>query len=657
MNDFRKILWLIVGCMLAPAFMIAQNCGVDSLIEWPFAKRISFEGRSVEKQDRILFKQDEVQFYEASNSVEVVIRKHIVQQLGSENQLGALVSLPFYASDSLEQIVDIRAVTHNKDGSLRFLDPEQISLIDLNSRYKSYEFLMPEADSGDVIEYAYGLRRAFIEELPDFYFQESVPVEMAQFILRYPDYIRYSVKPQNASGIHICNWEISKDTSDVPPIFIYRRPPPQVSEVWMARDLPPLPEQELAGNTEELKAKLISTMSEFGRPRQPLEISWEVTLARYRKEQRVFNRLEKWKSLLPDSLFEAWRTLPEIQRIQQIFSHVNEPVRIALPFSSVAKEPDKIVDQPIDQWNQADQNLRLVAWLQKLDIPAKLVLAPIESAGKIRAGYPSLFKLNAILGYVELDGKPIWLDASLPSSSPNLLRKENLSSEALIIESFSHQWIRTNTTESIFSLQANLNAELDNNGNLDGFIEAELRGYPARNIIEQQRRGEDAQAIVSQLFFDRYSLVYVDSASIRIEEGMQRKLFVQARFRLPEYTLSFSDALDFNPLVIGYRQQNPIDSNHKRVLPIQLDAPEYIQLNFDVRLPNSLVHGLNDFNQQAQIPMGFFTESYDFGPKRLQYRFEVGFSARTYDASLAGRISEIYQRWVDLSNTRWKLNK
>ena len=131
-----KLAFFVGVCLCLGSFntpLMAQDCGVDSLINWPFSMSISFEGRGIEKQDRILFKQDEVQFFEATNSVEVVIRKHIVQQLGSDNQLGALVSLPFYASDSLEQIVDIRAITHKKDGRKIALDTEEVRLIDLNS--------------------------------------------------------------------------------------------------------------------------------------------------------------------------------------------------------------------------------------------------------------------------------------------------------------------------------------------------------------------------------------------------------------------------------------------------------------------------------------------------------------------------------------------
>lgn len=621
-----------------------------------FGQRPLVMDQSIEATDRVLYKSDEVDFYDSRESIEVIIRKHEVRRLGSENPYGALINLPFYAKERVEQILDIRGFTHKSNGSRIPLDTSNIRVIDLNDRYKSIEFLMPQADSGDVVEFAYSLRRRFIEELPDFQLQESVPVDYARFQINYPDYIRFSVKPQNAQNIDLCWQEVRTDTSNVPAVFVYRRPPPQVQEYWEARAVPALPEQDLAGNVDDLKARLVSKMSEFGRPRQPLEISWEVVLARYRKEQRLFQQVEAWKSELSDSLKQAWLKLPEQTRILAVYHAVNDSLGLPLSFSSVPSAPQEIKKRALDQWTQADQNARLIAWLQQVGIQAEAVLAPIESAGRIRSGYPSAFKLNALLVRAQTQNGIVWLDGSLPAGSPNLLRRQNLDQDAIILRPRSHEWTRTRATESLFGVEAQVDASLDIQGRLKGTLKAVLRGYPAQTAVQKHSDGLPTKALVTQLFFDAYNLVYVDSARIEINEGLVRTVHVEAQFELPEYALSFADGLDIRPLVVGYRLENPLDADYQRVLPIQLDAPEYTRLDFSIKLPSSrLKHNLKSSEQIYSMPKASLVERYALQKDSLNYHFEVAFAAREYDVSLFDRMHSIYQRWLDLTATRWPL--
>jgi hypothetical protein len=422
-----------LGLILLPFSVLAQptqpidaKCSSDKLIEWSFGKSVRSYFGEIEKADRILFKEEQIDFFEAEGSVEVVHRRHQVMKLGSENPYSRIVNLPFYAKDSIEQVVDLRGITHKANGNRVVLDTSLTRIIDLNDRYQSLEFVMPAADSGDVIEFAYSLRRRFIEELPDFMLQESVPVEIAQLQINYPSFVRYAVQAVNTEGLDLCYLRVQQDTSSVPPVFVYRRPPLKTVDYWVAKNIPALPEEKLAGNLDDLKARLVMKMSEFGRPRQPLEISWEVVLAQYRKEQRIFKIKENWKNTLSDSLKNTWLALNERARILAVFQHINDQVRLERPFSAIPKFVDQVKDVPNELWNQADINLKLIAWLEVVGIQADIVVAPIESVGSMRIGFPSPFKLNSMVALIRFNNKPVWLDASIPSSAPNLLRQEKL---------------------------------------------------------------------------------------------------------------------------------------------------------------------------------------------------------------------------------------
>jgi|GEM_PF-421987 hypothetical protein len=656
-----------IGLMLIPFSVLAQSdqtdvgseCAKNELIDWPFGKGVRTYFGAIEKSDRILFKEEVIDFFEASGSIEVVHRRHQVMKLGSENPYSRIVNLPFYAKDSIEQVVDLRGITHKADGNRVVLDTSFTRIIDLNDRYQSLEFVMPAADSGDVIEFAYSLRRRFIEELPDFMLQESVPVELAQLQINYPTFVRYAVQAVNTEELDLCFLRVQQDTSSIPPVFVYRRPPLKTVDYWIAKDVPALAEENLAGNLDDLKARLVMKMSEFGRPRQPLEISWEVVLAQYRKEQRIFRIKENWKQILPDSQKTEWLELNERDRILAVFHHINDNVRLERPLSGIPKFVDKIKDLPNEQWNQADVNLKLIAWLEAVSINAEIVVAPIESVGSMRIGFPSPFKLNSLIVFLKHQNKPVWLDASIPSSAPNLLRQANLSAEGILLRERSHEWIKTTASESLYGVEAAINASLSTTGELSGKMIARLRGYPAELYVEQLKKGESPKEVITQVFFNAYNEVNIDSVQVRTyyDESMARQIVIDANFSIPSYTWDFADALDFRPLVVGYRLQNPIKGG-QRTLPIRLDAPEYIKLDFVIRLPSGkLVHDMQDFSQSSSLPSGFLLEKYTFKPTVLTYHFETLFSAREYDASLYDRVNEIYERWIELSNTRWRLEK
>lgn len=657
---------ILFGLLLVPSLVLAQlaqpistKCAEEALIEWSFGKSVREFFGEIEKTDRILFKEERIDFFEASGSVEVVHRRHQLMRLGSENPYSRIVNLPFYAKDSIEQIVDLRGITHKANGNRVVLDTSLTRIIDLNDRYQSLEFVMPAADSGDVIEFAYSLRRRFIEELPDFMLQESIPTDRAQLIINYPAFVRYAVQAVNAEELELCFLRVQQDTSSVPPVFVYRRPPLKTADYWVATNVPALPEEKLAGNLDDLKARLVMKMSEFGRPRQPLEISWEVVLAQYRKEQRIFSIKEEWKKTLDDSLKRSWRSMGERERILAVFQHINDQVRLERPFSAIPKFVNEVAELPNEQWNQADVNLKLIAWLEEVGIDAKIVVAPIESVGSMRIGFPSPFKLNSMVVFLIVNNKPIWLDASIPSSAPNLLRQQNLSAEGILLEERSHEWIKTTALESIYGVQADIKARLSTQGKLEGIMKATLRGYPAELFVEQSKKGELPNEIISQVFFDAYNEVNVDSVEVQTfyDESLARQIQIKAHFEIPSYTWDFADALDFRPLVVGYRLQNPIQGD-QRALPIRLDAPEYVKLDFQIALPKGeLVHELADFSQTATLPSGFLSENYRFEPALLTYHFETLFSAKEYDASLYDRVNEIYNRWIELSNTRWRLEK
>ena len=109
----------------------------------------------------------------------------------------AMVGIPFYFADDIERIVNLEGITHQPDGTRRYLHRNDTRIVDLNSRYKILEFEMPDVKQGSIIEYKYTLERRYIEELPDFHFSHRVPTRQASLYLQNSNFARYETVQEN----------------------------------------------------------------------------------------------------------------------------------------------------------------------------------------------------------------------------------------------------------------------------------------------------------------------------------------------------------------------------------------------------------------------------------------------------------------------------
>src|SRR6056297_2784218 len=116
-----------------------------------------------------LSKEAIIRFDESKGNIISIIDYHIRIKVYSDDELkkteASIIGIPFYSSDDMEEIINIRAITHQPDGTKDALDESEVRTVDLNTRYKIREFTMPDVQKGSIIEYSYRVIRKYIEEL------------------------------------------------------------------------------------------------------------------------------------------------------------------------------------------------------------------------------------------------------------------------------------------------------------------------------------------------------------------------------------------------------------------------------------------------------------------------------------------------------------
>jgi len=605
-----------------------------------------------------LLKDSYITFREERGSITAVIQHLVRIKVYTDNPIhqteAALVGIPYYDSGNMETVSGIEGITHQRNGNKISLNSDDVRTVDLNSRYKIKEFEMPGSEKGAIIEYRYTITRRYIEELPDFYFSHRVPVRLARVKLRNEGFIRYGTVAQN-TDFNVYYNEERRDTSNIPLVFTYRRPEPLVIEQWYARNIPPLETGDYVSAFDDLRGKLKFQISEFGVPRQPLDNSWELVAAQIRRTANPYEEVEKLSYLrnigkrVMDELGDAIAARDSLFRLVNSTMQFNNTAS-AFPNGS---PPEVIEGEPADQ---ATINMALLAMLRGAGIEANPMYISGRDFGRINMNFPSVYQFNRMLIYSETDGDEAFMDASYSYSMPDLIPVESFNEQGLIFSSGSHRWIEITPEKSVFDLDINVVASLDTEGTLTGRIQADISGYPAREIRKEVRMGSPVNGIIRDVFLNVYPDAIIENGDILLHGSFGENVSVSFDFTLPEYAVTFEDALEFRPMVVGFLFENPFEETSRRV-PITLDAPEKLNIEYEISLPE----GYNRENIQerfvTELNGAQLSEVYDVSSNILRYQFVIDISRKEFPADVYAQLRRLYERWVFLSTESWFIER
>jgi len=600
------------------------------------------------------FKGVEINIEEKNNSIvarmSYLVRIKILTEQGLQ---GAEVGIPYYFDRNIEQISNIKGQTHQPNGEVVPLDTGEIVTVNLNSRYNVKRFLMPEAKPGSVLEYSYTVERKFIEELPDFQLSHPVPTDFAQVVLNNPKYLRYEVVGQGIEEklIYEKNY-VSVDT--VKKIFTIPQPEPMLQEVWAARDLKPVVRNKLAGSYNEQVAQLKFQLSEFGRPRQPLEISWDYIVASMRRRANPWENLEEYPGV--DSLGKeiAKNFSSKVAAQDSIYRYLNNVMNFNENSGNfTGNNLNKVLDGEFS--SKSAINLTLLTMLRGAGIDAYPLFLSSRKFGSINKDFPSIFQFNSLLVYSEINGEPYFMDASYNHGSIGLIPTDNFNESGLVFKKKGFRWVDIKPAKSKFYISLDIDASLDQNGTLAGTVNAKNEGYTAREIRKMKEQGLAAEEIVKQSFFDIYSEAEIRNAEINIdpETGIVR---ITGQFIINEYAVSFQSGLEFRPLISGFLLDNPLQETAEN-MTVRLDAPEFLMLDYSIAYPPG--YRLDEVNADRQIvfPGAEFQEQYNTKEDTVSYSYNIEISKRTFPPDVFPQILNLYERWVNLSKSKWFIKK
>lgn len=597
----------------------------------------------------------EISFEDGDQSIIAVLDYHIrLKIFDEEARQASIVALPYYFSNEMERISNIRGSTYLPSGREIPLQPESIRTINLNSRYNVKEFTMPGIEDGSVVEYAYQIRRRYIEELPDFYLSTEVPTSLAKVSITYPEYLRYKVYSENFDA-QIHNNVTRIDTGTVPKVFTVPQPEPIIIEEWYASDIPAVDQETYISSLDDYRGKLKFQLSEFGIPRQQLDNNWNLVVARLRRNQNPYDIAE-----LNNEAREIGQSIAEkigndrTSAIQDsIFYYVNSRMNYSgarTPFSTT-RDTEVLKGEAADQAAIAQT---LLAMLQGAGISAYPLLISTRESGRINQDFPSFYQFNSQIIYSEADGQSYFLDAAFPNSQPDLIPVETYNETGLLLKKDSFEWKDINPEKSVFDIAVSIEGQLSAAGDLSGTIVSEYIGYPAQLIRNNRAQGEHESSILQETLFDGFSNISFRNIEVQHIDDYDNPVEVRADFTIEDYAISFTDGLRYSPMIVGQLMNNPFDES-ERDLPITLDAPEKLDVQYNITLPSDYSVKKGSNNRSISLPGAIFKESYNMSSRRMQYSYQIDIGRKNFSTDLFPQLFGLYERWVELSNTAWLL--
>jgi transglutaminase-like putative cysteine protease len=602
-----------------------------------------------------LLKEASVRFDQRSSGI-VMLTDHLIRILVlSDDPIdraeAGMIGIPFYFFDDIERITGFEARVHQPDGAFRIVGADDARIVQLNSRYSIMEVEMPDVEKETIIEYKYTLERRYIEELPDFYFSHRAPVREASLWLKNEDFLRYDVIEENISGFEFSYEEHRVDTSSIPMVFTYERPDPVFVQHWSASDIPGIEASSYISSLDDIRGKLKFQISEFGLPRQPLENSWEFVAAQIHRNVGPWQVPEAHPGLieLGDSLYHDVK--PEEARMDSIFRYVNSRVQFNGDYAVFAEGDlaPVLEGQPSDQ---AQINMVLFTLLRGAGIEARPLYISGREFGRINKSFPSLYQFNRMLVAAGGSEKPRIMDASYEYSLPGLIPVDAYNEQGMALGKSEFEWLDITPEQSRFYLDVELNASLTEEGDLHGTIRGITDGYPAREIRRDADRGVSSEEIARETFFEVYPDAELSGSRVESGEGDRNRMIVEADFSIPHYSVTFSDGMEFRPMVVGYLFGNPFEESERRV-PVTLDAPEYVSIRYSVQLPEQFESDADEGAFSTQLRGASLNEEYRADGRSLEYRFDVDISRREFSPDEYLQLRRIYERWVTLSNEVW----
>jgi hypothetical protein len=454
----------------------------------------------------------------------------------------------------------------------------------VNDTYTNIHFRFPDLQEGCVIEYRYLKASKYYYKLPNWYFQEDIPVAWSVLNLKIPEYFQYSMNQIGQKP------EIQEDYEPTESFDPFKAKLVSISNYMLAsRNMPALKPQSF-----------ITTMDDY-----LSHVTFQLTGTMNNKGEMI-------------TYWPTWKKLGGLMNEHESFGkRYKTPAKFGVAFDSIVGKVNAVAtplekirvvydfvqknitwDGKNDIWvyrdlneafrlkkgSSAEINLLVIALLKSFGLPAYPMLISTRNNGEPEETFPIVEQFNDVVGLIILEGKDYYLDAANTYRSMGLLSKNALNKRGWVVHPTEPFWKNIVPDTAITNLA--LNVKLADNGSVKGSLSAQYQGYAGVDVRQEllnsaaflpdSQSPEDVVAKVSYVLYD----------SIKVTNGkdIYKPLLYQTQVTLPAWAESKDSLLFVNPVIQPVFEDNPLSETF-RLYPVNLNYPLKHHYEFQFFIP------------------------------------------------------------------------
>lgn len=440
----------------------------------------------------------------------------------------------------------------------------------------THKATIPDVRVGTVIEYHYTVQSDLIEYIPTLFFQEEIPILLAEAKICTPQYFQFRMQQL---GGHPVTTRRSASAA-------IATVAPNVHETYMvnqidavAKDVPALRKVPCLWNLNEYRAKLefdLSAIEVPGGGRQSMNFTWKeiydvLEKLSFGEYATISNPLgEELKAALPADADEQ-------SKIRTALTLLSERVEWNEEYAVLGDTPRRALHAKTG--SSAEINFLLMAMLRDLGFDPKPVLLSSRENDRLRQSVTlddlDCFIVRVVLG----DGTICYLDGTNPNNDLNLMPIELLTDRARIY----------GDTETVLDLTA-----LTRNSHTESIS---TRFNPDLTLhVEKTRHDTGLEAFEENLRYDSFEDEAAYFAAMSDELGApltshslkRTKSLVTTQLAYDKPMATIDGRIKLNITVEPALKENPF-THTERKLPIEFEFPCTHTVRCNIQLPEGYV--------------------------------------------------------------------
>jgi transglutaminase-like putative cysteine protease len=467
----------------------------------------------------------------------------------------------------------------------------------INDNWRRKKIMMPNVKEGSIVEYKYTIESPFEHLIPEWKFQEGIPVNHSELITKIPEYYVFNpnyrgyftpvtTRSTNSRNISFTSKERSGNRVGTTTFNTDNVVYSENVISYVLDDLPGMRNEKFISNIDNYTAGIEHERSAVKWPNEPVKsysVTWEDLVKTIYNFDDFGIELKKTGYFEEDikALIAPLKT-PE-EKAAAIFAYVKSQMNWneKTGYTCIAGVKKAYKEKT---GNVAEINLMLTAMLRYAGLDANPVLVSTRS-NKI-ALFASYSAYNYVVAAVKLGGKNVLLDASAKSAMPDILPIRAINWAGRLIKQDGTSESVDLTPHALSKEVVTLSAKMDNTGNLSGKARDQYYSYNAY-LFRENYVGVSKESYLEELE-KSYKGLEIGEYKVSNDKEFDKPVVEEYDFSYKNASDIIGDKIYFSPMLFFTKTENPFKAE-KREYPIDFVFPSEDKYMINITLPEGYV--------------------------------------------------------------------